>query len=163
MIYVDHDDNIAGLVWDDIVANLVASLPRVLSPTKLPNFYSDVKSGVEDVQDNAPVTSGNEDDNEGDPDFVDSENDIEDGDDALFVNNVDEEVFEEGIAKRSKKSVGSQLRGQEVGNQISWSDEDLSTDEEGLQLPDSDDEAGSTKRFKTFRTEDLERPTFFVG
>jgi hypothetical protein len=51
MVYFDHDDNIAGLDFDDILVKPVAHLPKVLSPhkveyvpkkvnEKLPQFYS---------------------------------------------------------------------------------------------------------------------------
>jgi len=39
-------------------------------------------------------------DNSEDSDFVDSEYDMEDGDDDLFADNVDEEVAHEGTSKR---------------------------------------------------------------
>ncbi|KAL6615934.1 hypothetical protein ACP70R_038204 [Stipagrostis hirtigluma subsp. patula] len=36
VLYLDHDDNVAGLDWDDIVANPIATLPKVFSPKKVP-------------------------------------------------------------------------------------------------------------------------------
>ncbi|CAN6237377.1 unnamed protein product [Urochloa humidicola] len=174
VIYLDHDNTIAGMLWDDIVANPMATLPKVLSPSKvtiipkkvgekLPDFYSNLKSSVEVEEVEAEAISDNEDDSDDDPDFMDTDNEIEDGDDDLFVDNVDAEVIEGSDRKKWKKATGSNLRGQQAPSQTIWTYEELSTDEEGLQLPNSDDEGPSSKRFKAFRTEDLERPTFFVG
>lgn len=53
VVYLDHDDIIATLNWDDIVANPISALIRVLSPKKviiiqkegekLLEFYADIK------------------------------------------------------------------------------------------------------------------------
>jgi hypothetical protein len=55
-MYVDHEASMGDSVWDDVVANLVADLPNVLSPHKvvymdkrpgenLSVFYTDLKKG----------------------------------------------------------------------------------------------------------------------
>ena len=98
VLYIDHDNNISGLNWDDIVANPVATLPKVFSPQKvinagrkedekLPDFYSDLKRASKEMDpDNGSETSGDEDD----PDFVDSDYEVDIKDDDLFTDNVDE-------------------------------------------------------------------------
>ena len=35
VLYADHDDSLAGLDWDDIVANPISSLPKVMSPYRV--------------------------------------------------------------------------------------------------------------------------------
>ena len=81
MVYFYHEDITSGSDWDDVIANLVASLPRVISPSK----------GPEDAHDNSSDDS----------DFHDSDYDLEDDDD-LFVDNVDEHVTDEGVARREE-------------------------------------------------------------
>jgi hypothetical protein len=101
VLYIDHNNSISGLNWDDIAANLVATLPKVFSPQKvinagrkedekLPDFYSDLKRASEEMDpDNGSETSGDEDD----PDFVDSDYEVDAEGDDLFTDNVDEGVL----------------------------------------------------------------------
>ncbi|CAN6304667.1 unnamed protein product [Urochloa humidicola] len=158
VVYFDHDDMIAGLDFlDDIVLNPIAELPKVLSPRKmqslpenldekLPQFYSDLpRSSTGRVPaeacDDEDGSNSDSDSNSEDSDFVDSDYEIAAEDDDLFTNNVDVEVVEEA---------------QEKGD-------DLSTDEECLDLPDSDGEGEVRLRFKSFMLEDLNNPVFKVG
>ncbi|KAL6879665.1 hypothetical protein ACP4OV_012324 [Aristida adscensionis] len=145
VVYFDHHDNIADINWDDIVANPIAELPKVLSPKKvnyvskkindkLPDFYNNQKgrdqsSSVsnksrasrsrrdDENQQEANAENGSatgSDESSDDSDFTDSDYLLEDGDDYLFVDNVDEEVVDEGVTKkqkiaRCKKAKGSQV------------------------------------------------------
>ena len=87
-MYVDHNGPV-DKPWDDIVMNPVTKLPKVLSPRKvtyqdpkpsekLPVFYTDLKKGVVGQCEN----EGSSDDE--DEYFIDSDNEVFEGDDDLF-------------------------------------------------------------------------------
>jgi hypothetical protein len=177
VVYFDHDDNIGGIDWDDIVANPISTLPKVFSPSKvvykekdtgeqLPEFYQNLKpmsKGVDSATDGATIdgaaTDGdNIEDSDDDSDFHDSDYDLaEDDDDDIWIDNVDED---ESSAK-GKKAAGSKLKGKRIQNLDLYGDD--STDDSDLELPESDGENQERLRFKRFRVEDMENPTFKVG
>jgi hypothetical protein len=45
VVYIDYEDIVASATWDDVVANLVAEMPKVISPMKAQPIES--KGGVE--------------------------------------------------------------------------------------------------------------------
>lgn len=167
VIYLDHQDIIGGINWDDILAMPVAELLAVMSPQKLPTFYDTIVSPKKKTNsENDPVLdkSRNDnalshvdyEDNDDDPDFVDSDYEMEEGDDDLFENYVDEQVVD--------NLVGSKGKGKEVVSEDSGSENEAS-DEKGLQLPDcSCGEDGIKLDFKSFRAEvDMIDPWFKAG
>ena len=87
-------------------------------------------------------------DSEEDSDFVDSDYELED-DDALFNDNVEDNVVGKG------KMI--------VKGRLKVPTDDVSSDGDGLQLPDSHDEGDTRLGFKCFRQEDMCNPIFKVG
>lgn len=185
VVYVDHDDQFAHGNWDDVVANPVAELPKVLSPRKvrqlntepgekLPVFYTDLKKGK--VQqgcssvENSEVDSGEErggdevdsgEESGADEDFfVDNDYEIEGEDDDHFEDNVDMDV--NGRTKDNKKAKGSRLKTFQTSRLAVVVDE-YDTDDETLELPDSYQEVEGKGKFKSWREEDMSNPSFFVG
>jgi len=172
VVYFDHDDNFAGINWDDIVSNPIASLPKVFSPSKvtvvenktgekLPDFYSNLNNSEEDVgagiAELGRGNGGEESDSDSDSDFVDSDYEIEDDDDDLFVENVDEDVADLGHGKsKGKKVAGSKLKRNTVPFEDSNGLNELPTDEDDLQLPDSDGE-GDHRRNTCIRDPNVSR------
>lgn len=177
VVYFDHDDNISGINWDDIVANPIASLPKVISPTKvkyvenkwekLPAFYSNLNNSADGF--GIPTnghSGGAEDENSGsecDSDFIDSDYEVGVGDDDLFVDNADPDVIDEGVAKgksigKSKNALVS--KGEYVSDREG---DELTSDEDELYLPESEGEGQCSKQFKPFRDEDMENPIFKVS
>lgn len=125
----------------------------MLSPQKLPSFYTEMQGTSIGRVETKWTTDGqgdNGDDNEGggsfeDDEFVDTDNEIDAEDDDLFAKG----------KKVSNKSSSSKKRSAEC--------HELSKDEEVLDLPNSDDEGEVRLKFKSFMLEDLNNPVFKVG
>jgi len=95
---------------------------------------------------------------EDDSDFKDSDYDLADEDDDLFMDNVDDQVVDQGVAMGRKVPKGKRAQ-----VMVGRGDEDFSTDDEGLMVPNSDAENNVTFNFKSFKHEDLVNPVFKVG
>lgn len=122
--------------------------PKVLSPTKvvhiekegekLPDFYRNLRGRKEEQHKSAGTdpNSGSEDE---DSDFLDTDNEVEDGDDDLFVDYVDDDVDDEGVVIKGIKI-------KRMSNLVinDGREEEESTDDEDLQLPDDDIEGKLT-------------------
>ena len=168
VVYVDHEGTLADVNWDDVVVNPSADLPKVFSPAKivhikkkkcevLLDFYKNLRSSFDEEQksEQGKNDSGSDDDSD-DSDFVDSDNEVEHGDDDLFVDYIDQDVVDEGVAKG--KTIGRRsttVKYEEENNE--------SSDDEDLQVPDDDVEGHINLKFKNFTREDLSNPTFKVG
>ncbi|CAO2144664.1 unnamed protein product [Urochloa humidicola] len=142
VVYFDHDDIVQT---KDCVTGQVTDFLGVVQ---------EKSNGIED---------GSNDDTE----FFDSDFEFMDGDDDLFVANIDEDVEDQGLSKgkqiaKGKKAIGSRLRSSEIPRTDDDGDE-ISTDEEGLQLPHEVSNGHVSLMFKSFRTEDMDNPTFKVG
>lgn len=162
VIYLDHESITASNEWDDVVANPVASLPRVISPSKGQSSRQRTNEEAADEDSEDGHDSSSE-----DSEFHDSDYDLED-DDALFVDNVDDLVTDEGVAKGKKIPKGSKrvatMRtiGIAIVSHDDKEDEDT-TDDDGLELPGSDTKGEPSFKFKIFKPEDLANPVFKVG
>ncbi|CAN6332771.1 unnamed protein product [Urochloa humidicola] len=172
VMYFDHDDNISGINWDDIVANPITSLPKVLSPSKmahvdsnrcekLPVFYSNLEKSVPNEGPSGGNADNQDSGSECDSDFVDSDYELAQEDDDLFMDNVDEDVVDEGVSKGVNIGKGKKTSARKEN--FDRGGDEVSSDEDDLQLPKSDDEGQLRMRFKSFKGEDLENPTFSVG
>lgn len=58
VLYVDHDDSIGGLDWDDIVANPITSLPKVMSPCRLGVQHRNMNNSTDDVDAAKAIRTG---------------------------------------------------------------------------------------------------------
>lgn len=163
IVYIDHDDTIAVANWDEVAIDPSVEMPKVFNPIKvkhiekneaLPEFYRNI-SGAKDEHKvtESEFDSGSE---SGDSDFLDSDNEFEVGDDDLYVDYVDVDVDDEGVEKGIKTKRGLTLVTREE-------EEEESTDDEGLQLPADQIEGQVNLKFKTFRQEDINNPSFKVG
>jgi hypothetical protein len=170
VLYFDHECCALKSDFWDVVANPVASLPKVLSPCKF--GMNEADNHEED--NNEAGTYGKEqlsDDSDSSDlsDFNDNDYEIGD-DDALFDDYVDVDVSE-GVVDRGKKrgrgtktNDGTTYEGKQVIVPSDNEDEESTEDEEdGLQLPESDDESNPGLMSKSFREEDMVNLVFKVG
>jgi len=122
----------------------------------IPDFYKNLRSSL-DEQKSEPITNDNcSDDDSEDSDFVDNDNEVERGDDDLFVDYVDEDVVDEGVGKGKRIGRRSTAVTYEEGDHES-------SDDESLQVADDDVEGQINLKFKNFRTEDMSNSSFKVG
>ena len=177
VLYYDHHNHVSNSNWKDTVVNPVSSLPKVLNPKKvehipmrfdekLPSFYNNIQSSSGgDI--GVGSEAGIEDDDTEDSDFVDSEYEVQNDDDDLFYDNVDETVIDNGVGRGKNISKGKKsgiIRYNVMESDTTQRDWDqLSTDDEELELPESDREAEVGKNLKSFRPEDVNNPIFKIG
>lgn len=158
MLYLDHDPARKAPAWDDVSANPILPLPDVISPSKQCTTVSTgivQTSVVSDVQGGAvrrskreallekEGDSGSDSDSDYEPEIVDSDNDIEDGDDDLYLEYADQEPKED-----KKEGVP---------------EDQMSDDGDFFEAPGSDDEAEKFNNFKPFAAQDMEDPKFHTG
>jgi len=166
VVYIDHDESFRGIDWDDVVINPSAKLPKVFSPCKgpqveknvgerLPDFSKNLRSMFDEQQncEAAGTENGSGSDDSEDSDFVDSDNEVDHGDDDLFADYVDVDVIDEGAGKGKKTGRTTATK--------NFDGENESSDDEGLYLPN--DEGQVNLNFKNFTQEDLNNPAFKVG
>lgn len=154
VVYFDHDDSCSSFVWDDIVEKSVADLPKQQSNNNLVR-EEDQSSKKGSIEEDSRSDSGSD---ESDEDFLDSDYELNDGDDDLFSDHVDGEK-----AAKGKKAKASRLKGDVVHAN---NDEQFSSDDEEMDLLEDDDgdaNGGMKVKFKTWREVDMNNPTFKVG
>lgn len=150
VLYFDHDDTCSTFEWDDIIANPAAELPKVISPKK-------------DGETSGNGSSDSDEDSDYE-DFLDSDYELDDGDDDLFADYIDENVDDDDVIttekkSKGKKAMGSRLKGQAVQAKTG----DQSSDDEDLELPVDASDGGVRLKFKPWSEDDMINPTFRVG
>jgi len=104
VLYFDHYKYTGVTDWDDVLNQFfeLDGEPKVVSPVKqsgdkLPEFYSDIE-----VASHGSAAVDMSDGDSEDSNYVDSDYDLEDGDDDLFANNVDEEFIDGGAGRERR-------------------------------------------------------------
>lgn len=173
-IYLDHDESLRSINWDDVVEFPVANLPAVISPAKpLQVVYEEDNVVEEDcigsrtrMKGKRPASvieeeDGSENDDK-DSDFelaelLDSEYGISEDDDDLYEDNVDEEddCKEQKAGRSAVKGKANACKEEYIEEEDEWPPE---LDDEAAEAP-----VGNRVRVKTFREVDLQDPKFEVG
>lgn len=128
--------------WDVIVANPVTELPKVISPRKVQYVEKNPKEKLLVFYTNLDNTRVDQVVDSEDDVLWDSNNEIEEGDADLF----DDLVSSHVQVKGHKKARGSKLKTLEISRPIQGTDEE-DTDDDGLDLPESDGEGDVRLRF----------------
>ncbi|XP_040380846.1 uncharacterized protein LOC121054682 [Oryza brachyantha] len=177
VVYFDHDDSCISFDWDDIIGNPATYLPKVINPKednhvpkkdgeKLPGFYRNLETNMEHdeqvkaSEDNDKSNTDSESDIDYE-DFLDSDYELEDGDDDLFAYYVDETVDGEEVVKGDKISKGKKAKGSILKVQAKRCDD--SSEDEDLEIPEDGGDGGVRLKFRSWREEDINNPTFRVG
>jgi hypothetical protein len=138
VLHFDHDNNVGGLDWDDVVPNPTASVPKVLSlvkaqPTKdeevekLPDFYKDLNP-VTEVD--CPDISSEE-----DSDLVNTDNEVDVGDTDIASHNEDvDDGYQVVSRSKLKKVVCSRLK-VDIASRKRVVQDDLDSTDEDLSVP----------------------------
>ena len=158
VVYVDHQDIMDVINWDELAISSMVNLPVVVSPKKslVVDKRANENSVHVDTTSNAiahPIGDSDE-DTEDDPKFVDKDYEIDQEGDDLFKNFVDTNVQDDIAASKGKSVVLEDI-----------SLDDASFGDEGLDLPESsEDEDNNIKlKFKNFQPVDMESPHFSVA
>uniref|UniRef100_A0A8R7PI86 Transposase MuDR plant domain-containing protein n=1 Tax=Triticum urartu TaxID=4572 RepID=A0A8R7PI86_TRIUA len=168
MFYLEHGDNITTETWDIVIANPTPQLHDVIRPMKCNREqehesvleqsnvpYSHVDEGTKEGTSTCRVRGKTEkeddagsDDESSDSDYapslVDSDYDLEDGDEDLFIH---------------RKQNGAEKEWKGKGKEVV--EDDISEDDR-LDLPDSDEE-DMKFNFKYFTEADMNEPKFHLG
>jgi hypothetical protein len=143
VLYFDIYNSFNDKAFEDIVLNPISTLPKVLSPRKPAAVHNDDEGSVHnDDEGSVHNDEGSENDGSVDGDFVDNDYEVDDEDDDLFWDNVDDGVVDEGAAKGIVVSKGYKRNApfgkENMATERQW--DEISTDEDELELPDSDEE-----------------------
>ena len=138
-MYLDHDDKLNGYNRDDIIAYCADQSPPMVSPSEL--SYVPPQKGEKLQLLDTNESNIDLEDSDFVPQIMDSDYDLDDGDDDLYDDYVDD------LGNLKVKQVAEPL-------------EDSEEDE--IQLPDSDEEE-MRFNFKKFREEDMHNLKFYVG
>ncbi|CAD6211882.1 unnamed protein product [Miscanthus lutarioriparius] len=128
---------------EDIVYNPIATLPKVISPSKVP------------APARTKCADGDDSECSSDVDFVDSDYAVRDDDDDLFCDDVDEGVVDEGVAKGIMVGSGRKRFGPVDNEPVGKEWDELDSDEEESELPESGEEGRAGQNMRSFRPEDL--------
>ena len=109
VVYVDHQDIMDVINWDELAISSMVNLPVVVSPKKslVVDKRANENSVHVDTTSNAiahPIGDSDE-DTEDDPKFVDSDYENDQGDDDLFKKFVDTNVQDDIAASKGKSVV----------------------------------------------------------